>query len=149
MRVELELTMISSCAFALWRLIEVAKGAGFVSDPTFHQPGPALLSVVELYFATTCATLPFFWPVILEGLDKMFVFVKFELQITETNTAEEELELSPNGSLPGQESGSKLSDNKTHMASAPSYSDFGFQDEFGGYGAKKSRGVATTIKAPK
>jgi hypothetical protein len=70
-----------SCGFALWRLCLVTlDGPTSTLDPTFHQPPTFLLSIVEIYLAASCATTPFFWPIVRDGFTK--IFVTYELNIT-------------------------------------------------------------------
>ncbi|KAF2102594.1 hypothetical protein NA57DRAFT_20821, partial [Rhizodiscina lignyota] len=70
-----------ACSFALWRLVDVVKtGAGAGTDPTFNEPGPILLSIAEIYLAASCATIPFFWPVLKDQFNK--IFVQYEVNVS-------------------------------------------------------------------
>jgi len=90
--------------FGLWRLIDViiteAGSSGF--DITWSEPMPQLLTVVEVSIACLCATTPFFWPLIQEGLNR--IFVKYEFDVTtESRWHDDHIELSSNNSTHARE----------------------------------------------
>ncbi|KIW08534.1 uncharacterized protein PV09_01423 [Verruconis gallopava] len=90
----------TACGFALWRLIDIIiTGGGVGIDPTWNMPGPGLLSTVEVFLAALCATIPFFWPVLREGFNK--IFVHYDFTVAEEQIQDDEgYELAKTGSLP-------------------------------------------------
>lgn len=77
-----------------------AGQSGF--DITWSEPMPQLLSVVEVSIACLCATTPFFWPLIQEGLNK--IFVRFEFNVsTESRWQDDHIELASKNSTAGRE----------------------------------------------
>jgi len=93
-----------ACTFGLWRLIDVivteAGSSGF--DITWSEPMPQLLTVIEVSMACLCATTPFFWPLIQEGLNK--IFVKYEFNVSsESRWHDDHIELASTNSAPGRE----------------------------------------------
>jgi hypothetical protein len=60
---------------------------------------PQLLTVVEVAMACLCATTPFFWPLIQEGWNQ--IFVKFEFNVsTESRWHDDHIELASTTSGP-------------------------------------------------
>src|SRR5450756_1321566 len=63
---------------------------------------PQLLTVVEVSMACLCATTPFFWPLIQEGWNQ--IFVKFEFNVsTESRWHDDHIELASTNSISGRE----------------------------------------------
>jgi hypothetical protein len=86
----------------VWRLETIVKTqAGFfpVLDPTWNEPGPTLLSFVEVYVAAICASTPVFWPVISQQLTKIFVMYEFKVS-SEARHRDDEVELAHTESWP-------------------------------------------------
>lgn len=149
----------SSCSFALWRLIDVAKtGAGAGTDPTFNEPGPILLSTAEIYLAATCSTIPFFWPVVRDQFNK--IFVKYEFNITsESYCPDEEIQLANTGSSPAgsgrDEARSVESFGRSKMGKTPkaSYKEVFIQEQVASFDASKkvfpSGGITITALGDK
>lgn len=72
---------LAACGFALWRLVEVfTSHVGTGADPTFDQPRTLILSMAELYLAASCATIPFFWPVVRDRIINVFVTYEFKVE---------------------------------------------------------------------
>lgn len=109
---------LSSCSFALWRLTDtVVRGPGVGDDPTFNEPGTMMLSAAEIYLATSCATIPFFWPVVKEQLNKIFVKYEFNVSV-ESNIPDEELELAHRGGFPASSGGDTASRDESQQTEA-------------------------------
>jgi hypothetical protein len=72
---------VLSWVFAIWRMADiiVSQGAGVQFDPSYNTPQPYLLSIAEIYLASTYATVPFFWPLLTQAFSK--IFVTYELKI--------------------------------------------------------------------
>jgi hypothetical protein len=51
-----------------------------------------LLSIAEVCIATICASVPFFWPVITEAINKIFVTYEFNVS-TESRFGDDQIEL--------------------------------------------------------
>jgi hypothetical protein len=83
-----------------------AGSSGF--DITWSEPMPQLLTVVEVSMACLCATTPFFWPLIQEGWNQ--IFVKYEFNVSsesrwhdESQWHDDHIELASTNSTAGRE----------------------------------------------
>jgi hypothetical protein len=77
-----------------------AGASGF--DITWSEPKPQVLTVVEVSMACLCATTPFFWPLIQEGLNKIFVSFEFNVS-SESRWYDDHIELASKNSTAGTE----------------------------------------------
>jgi hypothetical protein len=95
------ITFKSACGFALWRFVEIINtGGGVASDPTWNMPASAMLSTVEIFLAALCATIPFFWPAVVDQFNK--IFVQYDFSVSEVRVQDEDkFELTKTGSMPG------------------------------------------------
>ncbi|KAI5918801.1 hypothetical protein F4810DRAFT_715164 [Camillea tinctor] len=60
----------------IWRVQTVVlhqAGTYPVLDPTWYGPISIILGVIEIELASICASIPVFWPVITESINKIFV----------------------------------------------------------------------------
>jgi len=90
--------------FSIWRLQNiVATQAGFfpTPDPTWNVPTPFLVSFCEVGVASICACTPFFWPLITQQWDKIFVTYEFKVS-SESRYRDEELELASTDNWPAR-----------------------------------------------
>ncbi|ORY62362.1 uncharacterized protein BCR38DRAFT_238396 [Pseudomassariella vexata] len=61
---------------AAWRLVSIVKtqgGVGPHQDPTWYGTLPVLIADMENLTSIMCASIPVFWPVLTESIDKIFV----------------------------------------------------------------------------
>ena len=66
--------------FAVWRLASIIEtNAGRSKDLSWGLPGATLLSICEIYMAILVASIPFFWPMIKEQINKIFVTYEFSV----------------------------------------------------------------------
>jgi len=111
--------------FGAWRLADIViSNAGRSTDLSWNLPGPTLLSICEVYIASMCACIPFFWPMLKQQIDKIFVMYEFSVS-TESRfhgNDDDAVELAPTqsrnrGKSPGTEDvrslGSKSEDIHT------------------------------------
>jgi hypothetical protein len=78
----------------VWRFSDVIilfSGPG-ATDVTFNIAGVFLNSTVEVAIGCLCATTPFFWPLIQNGLNMIFVTYEFNVS-TESRWHDDQIEL--------------------------------------------------------
>jgi hypothetical protein len=63
-------------------------------DLTWQEPQPFLISLAEVYVASLCASIPFFWPIIAQQLNKIMVMYEFNVS-SEPRYRDDEIELTP------------------------------------------------------
>lgn len=61
-------------------------------DLTWQEPAPFLISLAEVYVASLCASIPFFWPIIAQQINKIMVMYEFNVS-SESRYKDDEVEL--------------------------------------------------------
>lgn len=86
------ITMIS-----IWRLATIIthRAATWPTfDPTWYGPISIELATLEVNFASICASMPVFWPVLTARLDKIFVTQEVKIErVHRFETVEDSIEL--------------------------------------------------------
>lgn len=92
----------STCVFSIWRLQAIVVTSVGVNggDLTWNEPSPFLISLAEVYVASLCASIPFFWPIIAQQINKIMVMYEFNVSSEPRYQEEEEIELTNAKSAP-------------------------------------------------
>ncbi|KAK7916888.1 hypothetical protein PG985_010496 [Apiospora marii] len=81
---------------SIWRVASMVehRAATFPTfDPTWYGPISVELATLEVNFATICASIPVFWPVLTARLDKVFVTREIKIErIHRFETVDEDLD---------------------------------------------------------
>lgn len=67
---------------SLWRLATIIQHRATTYptfDPTWYAPISVILAAVEVDVAMVCACVPVFWPVLRDGLGKIYVTKEIEI----------------------------------------------------------------------
>lgn len=100
------ITMIS-----IWRLATIIahRAATWPTfDPTWYGPISIELATLEVNFASICASMPVFWPVLTASLDKIFVTQEIKIErVHRFETVDDSIELQREVSGRGPGSGSE------------------------------------------
>lgn len=73
--------------FRLIALVENRAATFPTFDPTWYGSSPIVLSALEAYLATLCASLPVFWPIVKDALASKRIVVTHEVVVkTESRT---------------------------------------------------------------
>ena len=119
--------------FAVWRLADIIQdNAGRSSDLSWDLPGATLLSLCEVYIASLCASIPFFWPIIKEQIQKLQeIFVKYEFSVsTESRfhaNDDDAVELAP---TPGTDDVVSLGSKSANQSTKQVYPDKHHADDY-------------------
>ena len=81
----------------------VQADAGQSSDISWSLAKPTLLSLCEVYIAVLVASIPFFWPMLKEQINK--IFVSYEFTVTNESRFNQENSEDGTNELSGLESG--------------------------------------------
>lgn len=121
--------------FAAWRLGDIIEsGPGKSSDLSWALPGPTLLSICEIFIASLCATIPFFWPMLKQQLNKIFVVHEFSVS-TESRFHphdDDAVELAPTQS--GNREKSTATEDVRSLGSKSAYHHTDEEHQIGRYG---------------
>lgn len=91
-----KLTIYSINFISIWRVASMVehRAATYPTfDPTWYGPISVELATLEVNFATICASIPVFWPVLTARLDKVFVTREIKIErIHRFETVDEDLD---------------------------------------------------------
>ncbi|KAK8070425.1 hypothetical protein PG997_010628 [Apiospora hydei] len=122
---------------SIWRVASMVehRAATFPTfDPTWYGPISIELATLEVNFASICASIPVFWPVLTARLDKVFVTREIKIErIHRFETVDEDAEL--NGKYLG-DNGVEL--QPSHRTRSNSGNDGGIGGSANQYGGNSS-----------